>query len=135
MLKLKIIRDLKGNIVKQMGYQYACDCDFKPLNATIEIRNIISEDDGTYASRTGDVYLVLKDAAGLPASNPYSAFNYRTTIRTKTGSSSTDINARFMGSEMMIYSGLLSEYFFDSNGKPISFTETSFSKLSGPGYN
>jgi hypothetical protein len=135
MLRLKIIRDLKGNIVKQMAYQYSCDCDFKPLKATIEIRNIISEDDGTYASQSGDVYLVFKDAAGVPARNPYFTFNYRITTKTKTGTSSTDINARFMESERMIYSGLLSEYFFDSNGKPIRFTETSFSKLPGPGYN
>ncbi|HVI46521.1 MAG TPA: hypothetical protein VM802_16715 [Chitinophaga sp.] len=135
MLRLKLIRDLKGNILKQMGYQYSCDCFFKNLLASIEIRNAISEDDGTYASYTGDIYVVLRDQAGSPAINPNSVFNFRTTTKTQSSTSSTDGTVTFMGSELMIYSGLLSEYYFDSNGKPIRYKEVSISKLAGTGYN
>lgn len=131
---LKSIRDLNGNIVKQVNYKYACDCPYVLPLASISIRDEYVEEYEGYYMKSANVYIKLYDENSQPLFVPDLTIKSVINEKTQSSNTQTEVTSNLNGNEVLIYTGIISEYFFDSNGKPTRYTNQSFRILPGAGY-
>jgi hypothetical protein len=134
--RLKDVRDLNGNIVKQVYYKYANDLPMPLPRALISNRDeYIEEDSDAHYVKTANVYVIMVDETGKPVYLPEIKIRFKQSHNSSEGgSSTTDREVTITGHEALIYSGTIIEYYFDANGKPTNTTTESFRILPGEGY-
>ncbi|ASZ11249.1 hypothetical protein CK934_09865 [Chitinophaga sp. MD30] len=133
--RLKVMRDLNGNILKQLEYKYAYDNPLPVLYARLEERNVIERSNTSlHYWKTGNIYVVLEDEAGNRVNNPGVTINYVLTESRNGNTTTTNQIAAFSDSEFRIYSGTLLEYDIDGNGTPFNYVNIMLNLAPGEGY-
>ncbi|NSL86442.1 hypothetical protein ECE50_006355 [Chitinophaga sp. Mgbs1] len=102
--------------------------------ASVEERQVSLIDETDHYQRTSNIYIVLRDLQGNKVNATNLTVNYQETYDANKKVTNTDRSVTFSGNEVLIKSGVVSEWFFNAMGTPVNYFTYDYSILPGTGY-
>ncbi|WP_325531814.1 hypothetical protein [Chitinophaga sp.] len=102
--------------------------------ASVEERELSVIDETEHYQRTANIYIVLRDLQGNKVNANNITVNYEEVYDSNKKVTTTNRSVTFSGSEVLIKSGVVSEWFFNAQGTPYDYFSYTHNILPGTGY-